>query len=372
LIGKKDYYEILGVSRTASQEEIKQAYRKLARKYHPDVNRNDANAEERFKEINEAYEVLSDAQRRQRYDVYGHEGPSSSGGGGFSPDFGFGDLVDFFFGGRTHPGDRMAGEEGADLRYDLEITLEEAFSGVTKRITVQRLRTCGACSGTGAKPGTGVEVCPTCRGAGQIRHHQATFLGSFSTVQTCPRCHGEGRVIRDPCMACGGSGRARRTDEISVSIPAGVDSGMRVRVPGQGESGTRGMRAGDLYVFIHVREHEFLKRQGDDLICEVPLSFTQAALGCELKIPTLKGEEVPLRIPPGTQSGTSFRLRGHGMPTVNGHRRGDLHVVTRVVTPTSLNAKQRQLLEQFAEASGEHEDGDHKSFLERMKEKLMG
>ncbi|MGQ9525681.1 MAG: molecular chaperone DnaJ [Armatimonadota bacterium] len=370
---KKDYYEVLGVSRNASQDEIKQAYRRLARKYHPDVNPGDRQAEERFKEINEAYEVLSDPERRRQYDVYGHEGLTApAGAGGFTMDFGFGDLVDMFFGGRGRSS-AYAGEEGADLRYDLEITLEEAFTGTTKRITVSRLRECRACSGTGAKPGTRADQCPTCRGVGEVRHHQATFLGSFSTIRTCPRCGGQGRVIRDPCMACDGTGRARRTDELTVDIPAGVDTGMRIRLAGQGESGTYGQRSGDLFVFVHVAEHEFFKRRGDDLTCEIPLSFPQAALGCRLNIPTLDGQEVELNIPAGTQNGETFRLRGHGMPRLNHHGRGDLFIITKVVVPKRLTPKQRRLLEEFAAASDEH-DGEadgHESFFRRMKEKLL-
>jgi len=370
---KKDYYEVLGVSRSAGQNEIKQAYRRLARKYHPDVNPGDRQAEERFKEINEAYEVLSDPEKRRQYDIYGHEGVGTvTGTSGFDVGFGFGDLVDMFFGGRGRSG-AYVGEEGADLRYDLEITLEEAFTGTTKRITVERLRECRACSGSGAKPGTRVDVCPTCRGAGQVRHHQATFLGSFSTIQTCPRCGGQGQVIRDPCTACNGAGRARRRDELSVDIPPGVDTGMRIRLAGQGESGTYGQRSGDLFVFVHVAEHEFFRRRGDDLICEVPLSFPQAALGCRLNIPTLDGQEVELDIPAGTQTGETFRLRGHGMPHVNRHGRGDLDIIVKVVVPKHLNPKQRRLLEEFAAASDEH-DGDtdeHKSFFQRMKEKLL-
>lgn len=374
---KKDYYEILGVPRNASQDEIKQAYRRLARKYHPDVNPNDRQAEEKFKEINEAYEVLSDPEKRSRYDAYGHEGLSTSaaesGFGGFGFDIGFGDLVDMFFGTGRAGGERAVGEEGADLRYDLEITLEEAFSGATKRITVERLRECRACSGTGAKPGTRIDVCPTCRGAGQVRYHRATFLGSFSTIQTCPRCEGQGRVIREPCMACDGTGRARRIDELTVDIPPGVENGMRLRLAGEGESGTRGMRAGDLYVFVHVAEHEFFKRRGADLFCEVPISFPQAALGCELSIPTLDGEEIQVNIPPGTQTGDTFKLRGLGMPRVDRRERGDLHIIVRVVVPKSLTPKQRRLLEEFAAASEEAGDSDEpKSFFQRMKQKLLG
>ncbi len=369
---QKDYYQILGVSRDASQEEIKRAYRRLARQYHPDVNKEDKNAEERFKEINEAYQVLSDPEKRRLYDLYGPEfnrvgaGAPEPGGFGFE-DFPFSDLIDFFF-GSSRPRERTIGEPGADLRLDIEISLEEAFTGVNRRVEVTRLRTCKACRGLGAKPGTAPERCPSCRGTGQVRHTQTTFLGSFSTVVTCSRCRGLGFIIREPCIACQGTGRLRQTEELQVQIPAGVESGMRLRLEGEGEAGTFGQPPGDLYIFVQLKPHPFFRRQGTDLYCEVPISFTQAALGTTLSIPLLDGSHAEVKVPPGTQPGETLRISGKGMPSLSHSHRGDLYVTLRVTIPTQLNAEQRRLLEEFARLSGEKvEGGEIKGFLDKVK-----
>src|SRR5712692_2354159 len=367
----KDYYSTLGVAKTATEKEIKQAYRKLARTHHPDVNQGDSSAEARFKEINEAYEVLSNPEKRQRYDQFGHAGVNGApGAGGFDfGGFGVGDIFDMFFGGATRDaGPRGARvEPGADLRYDLEITLEEAAFGAGRSIEITKLETCTLCKGTGGKEGSRAETCPTCRGQGQVRSTQQTFLGSFSTVTTCPRCRGEGQTIQDPCSRCKGDGRERRTKTLSVKIPAGVDSGARIRFTGEGEAGPRGGPSGDLYVVTRVRPHPVFERQGQDVACEVTISFAKAALGGKVEVPTLEGKEV-LYLPEGTQPGDVFRLAGKGLPEVGRSVRGDQHVVVRVATPTRLNERQRRALHEFAAASGEEvgETGDG-SFFEKIR-----
>jgi molecular chaperone DnaJ len=352
-MSKRDYYEVLGVSRTASDQELKTAYRRLAVKYHPDKNPNDAAAEEKFKEAAEAYSVLSNADQRKRYDRFGHAGVSSSAGAGAwgAPGFGglediLGDLFGFgdvFSGGRGGSR-RSSAQRGADLRYDLEITLEDAANGMTAQLRIPRLEGCTTCNSTGAAPGTQPENCTTCNGTGQVRYQQ----GFFSVARTCHACRGAGRVVKTPCTQCNGAGRVEREKQMEVKIPAGVETGSRLRVPGEGEAGTNGGAAGDLYVVIHVAEHEQFERQGNNLYEAVPISFTQAALGAELMVNTLDGEE-KLKIPMGTQTGTVFRLRGKGMPALGGRGRGDLFVSVTVMTPTSLTREQRKLLEQLAD-----------------------
>jgi molecular chaperone DnaJ len=368
---KRDYYEVLGVSRSATLEEIKKSYRRLARQYHPDVNRA-SGAEEQFKEIAEAYSVLSDTDKRARYDRFGAEG--LNGGGDFNGFGGvdMGDLLNQFFGGMggmPRTGAREAAERGSDLRFDVQITLEEAATGVEKTIEVPRLRMCGVCEGSGAAPGTTPETCPVCRGTGQLRHTQQTILGSFATVTPCAQCRGTGRTIRDPCSACHGEGRVTTEDEIPVRIPAGIEDGTRIQIRGEGESGVRGGPAGDLYVFVFVKEHERFERRGRELYTEMPLSFAQAALGDTVMVQTLFGED-ELHIPAGTQTGTPFRISGAGMPGLHGRGRGDLHVVVRVVTPTKLSDEQKDLLRQFAESEGTRDED--KGFFERLKERLVG
>ena len=353
-MAKRDYYEILGVSRGANEAEIKSAYRKLAVRYHPDKNPGDAEAEEKFKEAAEAYSVLSVAEQRARYDRFGHAGVSSGAGaqanwgaqgfGGIEDIlgdlFGFGDV---FGGGRSGGGRRGAAQRGADLRYDLEMTLEEAAEGMTAQLRVPRLEACDGCKGSGAAPGTQPEACPGCNGTGQVRYQQ----GFFSVARTCGQCRGAGRVIRTPCEQCRGAGRVEREKQIEVKIPAGVETGSRLRLSGEGEGGAQGGPAGDLYVVIHVKEHDVFERQGNNLYASIPITFAQAALGAETTVQTLEGQE-GLKVPAGTQTGTVFRLKGHGMPVLGGRGRGDLFVSVTVVTPTTLTREQRRLLEELA------------------------
>ena len=375
---KRDYYEILGVSRSASAEEVKRAYRRLARKHHPDVNPGDNRAEARLKEINEAYEVLSDPEKRGLYDRFGHSAVSGAPGTadyGFSVDFGgFGDIFDLFFGtgGRQTARQRAAAQRGSDLRYDIELTLEEAATGAQRTIRLSRLKTCDLCEGSGSAPGSRPETCQTCGGTGQVRQQQQTFLGAQIRITTCPRCRGEGRVVSNPCSECGGQGRARRTAEKVVNIPAGVGDGTRVRIPGEGESGLRDGPPGDLYVVIHVKSHEFFERRGNDIWCEVGVTFSQAALGATIKVPTLSGDE-RLHIAEGTQNGEVYTLRERGMPDPRGRGRGDLNVAVRVQTPAKLSEDEKKLLRQFADLRGDNvEVHAEKGFFERVKDALGG
>ena len=367
---KRDYYEVLAVSRTATDQEIKSAYRRLAVKYHPDNNPNDASAEEKFKEAAEAYSVLSDAEQRRRYDRFGHAGVSSSAGGGAwgAPGFGgiediLGDLFGFgdVFGSGRAGGRRTAAQRGSDLRYDLEISLEEAANGMTAQLRIPRLEGCEACSGSGAAPGTQPESCQTCGGSGQVRYQQ----GFFSVARTCHACRGAGRVIKTPCSECKGAGRIEREKQMEVKVPAGVETGSRLRVPGEGEAGTQGGPAGDLYVVIHVAEHDQFERQGSNLYEAVPITFAQAALGAEILVKTLDAEE-KLKVPMGTQTGTVFRLKGKGMPVLGGRGRGDLFVSVTVITPTTLTREQRKLLEQLAEV--ESKDLEDKGLVDKVRD----
>jgi molecular chaperone DnaJ len=372
----KDFYEVLGVDRTASADDIKRAYRSLARKHHPDVADNKAEAEHRFKEINEAYEVLSDPQKRAQYDRYGTVGNGGAGGfgdfgfgQGFGGAGGFGDIFDIFF------GDRMGGQQtqarrsgpsrGSDLRYDLEITLEEAFSGTTREIQFNHLAQCETCSGSGAAAGTLVVPCDRCGGSGVQRMVRQTPLGQFVTQSTCTKCGGEGQVIQQPCQSCGGRGRREVERRLTVKVPAGVDDGSRIRINGNGEAGIRGGSAGDLYVYLSIAPHPLFKRDGQDTYVDVPVSFPQAALGAQITVPSLEGD-LPLSIHTGTQTGTTFRMRGHGMPTVRGSHRGDHVITVHVVVPTKINKRQRELLEEYARAGGDRVD--ERSFLDKVKD----
>ncbi len=352
---KRDYYEVLGVARTANEQEIKSAYRRLAIKYHPDKNPGNTEAEEKFKEAAEAYSILSDADQRRRYDRFGHAGVSSSaagaGAGWGAPGFGgiediLGDLFGFgdVFGGRAGSARRSSAQRGADLRYDLEIALEDAANGMTAQLRIPRLETCEVCKGSGAKAGTEPETCQTCSGAGQVRYQQ----GFFSVARTCSTCRGTGKIIKSPCENCQGAGRVEREKTMEVKIPAGVETGSRLRIAGEGEAGTQGGANGDLYVVIHVAEHESFERQGSNLYSSVPVTFAQAALGAQVNVKTLEGQH-DLKIPAGTQTGTVFRVKGQGMPVLGGRGRGDLFVAVTVVTPTTLTREQRKLLEQLAE-----------------------
>jgi len=378
-MAKRDYYEILGVSRNASTEDIKKAYRKKARQYHPDANPDDPNAEAKFKELSEAYVVLSDPEKRSNYDNFGHAGVDGQGFGGFGGfqggfgDFGgLGDIFEMFFGSGTR---RRAGpERGADIRVDLEITLKEAAFGLEREVKVPRVEECSTCGGSGAAAGSRPVACPACGGKGQVQYAQNTPFGRIIQTRTCERCRGAGKFIEKPCPTCRGSGQVRKTRQIKVKVPAGVDSGSRLRVAGEGEAGIRGGPRGDLYVYIHVKPHKIFKRENDDLICEINITFVQAALGDEVEVPTLEGS-AKIKIPEGTQSGTIFRMKGKGIPNVSGYGRGDQHVVARVVTPVRLSEKQKTILREFARLDSERPlgaSGTDKSIFEKMKDAFMG
>jgi len=386
-MNKRDYYEVLGVNRGANENDIKKAYRKLALQYHPDRNKDDPGAAEKFTEINEAYEILGDPEKRTQYDQFGHaafsgaEGSGGGGFGGFSGFGGFGDLGDLFesvFGGAFGGRGRQTGPQpGADLRLDISISLEEAAVGLEKEVEVPRTEKCDACQGMGSEAGTEPIRCPGCNGLGQVRTIQNTPLGRFQTVRTCPQCNGHGRIIEKPCRECGGGGSVRKIRRIHVRIPAGVDTGSKLRIAGEGEAGMRGGPPGDLYVFIHVKTHPMFERQKDDLRCEFTLSFVQAALGDEIKVPTLDGESA-LRIPEGTQTGSVFRIKGKGMPRLRGHSRGDLHIHITVATPTNLNPQQKELLAEFGKSLGQEVAGAkeasprEKSFLNKVRDAFSG
>lgn len=356
--GKKDYYEILGVGRGASADEIKKAYRKLTRKYHPDANPGDAEAEKKYKEINEANEVLSDPQKRTQYDQFGYVGDMPPGGdfGGFGgPGFGgadfgdlFGDLFGSAFGGSGRRSvDPNAPRRGNDLEYTMQISLEDAFRGVTKKIEVPRLETCPHCGGSGAEPGTKVETCPTCGGRGQVQQTVNTPFGQMAQVTVCPTCHGKGKVVKTPCRECKGQGRVRKQHSVDVKIPAGIDTGIRLRVSSQGEAGINGGPSGDLFLLIEVKPDRRFQRKGDDLNTSVDIKYPQAALGCEVKIETFDGFET-LDIPAGTQPGSKLRIKGRGMPRLRGKGSGDMNILVKVTISKDPSAKERELLEQIA------------------------
>ncbi len=372
-MAKRDYYEVLGVGREATENDLKKAYRQLARKYHPDVNPGNKEAEERFKEINEAYEVLSDPEKRARYDQFGHAGtdPGGFGQGDFQGGFGgFGDIFEMFFGG-GFGGTQRGPRKGADLQLDLDISFEEAAFGVERDVQVTRQEECPACQGSGAEPGTHPSRCPACHGTGQIKVTQATPLGRFQTVRTCSQCHGSGKVINTPCKECRGRGAVRRERKIHVRVPAGVDTGSRLRISGEGEPGTLGGPPGDLYVDISVRPHPLFRRRDFDVLSDHSVSFTQAALGAELQVPTLDGH-VKVKIPEGTQSGTSFRLKNKGIPRLRGYGRGDHHVRIMVITPTNLSERQKELLRELERSLSQENRAGEKGFFEKMKDAFMG
>jgi len=376
-MAKKDFYEVLGLQKGASDDEIKKAFRKLAIKYHPDKNQGDKEAEEKFKEINEAYQVLSDPEKKARYDQYGDADFGAGGYGGYGAegydfsDFGgFGDIFDSFFGGGGGGRRRRGGpEKGSDLEYTITLTFEEAVAGVEKEISITRNEKCETCGGTGAKEGTQPKTCDKCGGTGQIRVQRNTPLGSFMSTSTCDKCGGKGTIITDPCQDCKGSGKIRKNRKITVNIPAGVDTGNVIPLRGQGDDGTNGGPAGDLYVNIRVMPHKLFKRKGYDIFMDSHISFSKAAMGVELKVPTIDGD-VKYSVPAGTQPGTVFRLKGKGVPRVNGHGRGDQYVNVVVDIPKTLNPKQKEALLMYMEASGEisEEDGSKKSFMDKLKD----
>jgi len=372
-MSKKDYYEVLGVNRDASDDDIKKAYRKLAMKYHPDRNPDNPNAEEHFKEAKEAYETLSDGQKRAAYDQYGHAAFEAGGMGGGNPfgaggaqGFDFGDIFgDIFGGGRG--GQRSNVHRGADLRYNLEISLEQAARGTETQIRVPTMAECETCHGSGAKPGTSPTTCTTCGGHGQVRMQQ----GFFSIQQTCPRCHGSGKMIATPCKDCSGSGRIKQHKTLSVKIPAGVDNDDRIRLSGEGEQGANGGPPGDLYVVVHIKPHSVFQRDHNDLHCEMPISFATAALGGEIDIPTLEGS-ARIKIPPETQSGRQFRLRGKGIKGIRSASHGDLHCHVMVETPVNLTERQKELLREFETSLNQQDADKHnpraKSWMDKVKD----
>jgi molecular chaperone DnaJ len=372
-MAQRCYYEVMEVTRTVEFEEIKRSYRKLAVKHHPDKNPGDPTAEGRFREIAEAYDILGDSEKRAAYDRYGHAAfqGGAAGGGGHDPfdlfremfgaSGGGGGVFDHFFGGGAGGGNQDS--RGSDLRYDLRVTLEEAFTGCEKEIELRKLDACDDCSGSGASKGAKVATCSLCRGRGQV----VASRGFFQVAQPCPQCHGAGQTIDKPCKGCGGEGRAEKSSRIKLNIPAGIDEGSRLRSSGGGEAGTRGGGMGDLYVVIHVREHAIFTRDGADLHCRVPIAFVTAALGGEVEVPSLAGP-VKMKVPAGTQGGSDFRIKHHGMPRLQSHAKGDLHVRLEVEVPTKLNAEQRQALEAFGELCGEENTPIHRSFTERLKD----
>jgi len=372
-MAKRDYYEVLGVSKGAGEDEIKKAYRKLARKYHPDVNQDDPQAEKKFKEINEAYEVLSNSQKKAAYDQFGHaandpnfgNGADFSGfGGGFE---GFGDIFDMFFGGGGRQ-QRNGPQRGADLRVDLEVEFKEAAFGKETTIELPRTETCPVCNGNRAKPGTPIKTCPTCKGSGQVQSVQNTAFGRFSTVRACNQCQGTGKIIETPCSECMGRGTVRRQRKIKIKVPPGVDTGHRLRVSGEGEAGERGGAPGDLYVYIRVRPHRRFKRHGDDITLEASISFTQAVLGGKINVPTLDGA-AELKIPEGTKTGTMFRLKGKGFPHLRGYGHGDELVRVEIKTPNKMSPAQKEAVRKLAEAFGE-EVPEEKGFFDKVKDAL--
>ena len=376
-MSKRDYYDVLGLSRGASEQDIKSAFRRLAKDCHPDRNAGDKAAEQKFKELGEAYEALRDPQKRAAYDQFGHaafDGHGGRGAHGFGPDFAssmsdiFDDLFGEFMGGRRGRGQRSGRERGADLRYNMEITLPEAFAGKTAQIRVPTSVTCEACTGSGAKAGTQPSTCPTCGGAGKVRASQ----GFFTIERTCHSCQGRGEIINDPCGSCSGSGRVMRERTLSVNIPAGVEDGTRIRLAGEGEAGMRGGPAGDLYIFLSIKPHEFFQRDGADIFCRVPISMTTAALSGHIDVPTVDGGKTRVKVPEGTETGKQFRLKGKGMPVLRSKVTGDMYIQVEVETPKNLTARQRELLESFERESHGETSPHSAGFFTRVKEFFEG
>jgi len=367
-MSKRDYYEVLGVERGCTEAELKASFRKLAMQFHPDRNPGDNDSEHKFKEINEAYDVLKDGDKRAAYDRFGHAAFEHGGGGGhgFGSDFGstFSDIFEGIFGMGSQRGRGNGRERGSDLRYNMEITLDEAFEGKTAQVRIPTSVTCESCSGTGAKAGTKPKACTSCAGAGKIRHAQ----GFFTLERTCPTCQGRGQVIEDPCKNCSGAGRVTRERTLSVNIPAGVEDGTRIRLAGEGEAGMRGGPPGDLYIFLSLAHHEFFQRDGADLHCRVPISMVTAALGGDFEVPSIDGSKAKVKVPAGTQTGRRFRLTGKGMPVLRSKQTGDMYVQVVVETPQNLSKKQRELLAEFNKLSSEETQPEAAGFLSRVKE----
>ncbi|MEA1960341.1 MAG: molecular chaperone DnaJ [Bacillota bacterium] len=376
MAAKRDYYETLGVSKDASADEIKQAYRQMAKKYHPDLNKEDENAAEKFKEVGEAYEVISDPQKRATYDRYGHDAfDPTKGGTGFDFDNmggGFGDIFDMFFGGNAGGRQRRSGpQQGGDREIRVDINFEDAIFGMEKDIELARIENCEKCGGSGAEPGSKAKTCPHCKGAGQVRSVQNTPFGRFETVKPCPQCKGEGKIIENPCKKCRGTGKVRKKRIINVRIPAGIDTGSRLRIQGEGEEGIRGGPAGDLYITIVVRPHAKFQREGYTLYCNLEINFVQAALGAEIVIPLLGGVEHKLVVPEGIQPGHVIMVKGKGIPHLNSHRTGDLKVIIQVSIPDKLTQRQKELLESFYEDVDDKEDKEGKKGLfDRLKDAM--
>ena len=369
---KRDYYEVLGVSKGASQDEIKKAYRKLAKANHPDLNPGDKTAEARFKEVNEAYEVLSDSDKKARYDQFGHAGvdPNFGAGGGFDGGFDFGDLGDifgsFFGGGFGGARSRTGPQRGESLRTGLTIAFEEAAFGCEKEVTLERVEQCPDCKGSGAAPGTSPETCSNCGGSGAVQQRRQTPMGVFATTGPCPRCGGKGKTISSPCKSCSGTGQIRKRKTVKVSIPAGIDNGQIISLRGQGNAGKNGGPAGDLQIVVSVQPHQLFRRDGSDVYCDAPITFTQAVLGGDLEIPTIDGK-VSYTLPEGTQTGSTFRLKGKGIPNVNGRGRGDQFVTVHIETPRGLSREQKESLRKFSETLKEHNYKERKSWFDKFK-----
>jgi molecular chaperone DnaJ len=372
-MAKADFYEVLGVARSCDDKALKAAFRKLAMQFHPDRNPGDHTAEIKFKEVSAAYECLKDPQKRAAYDRYGHAAFENGGNGGFNGDFtsSMSDIFDNIFGdmmGGRRGGRRAGREPGADLRYNMEITLEEAYSGKTAEIEVPTKAACPTCSGSGAKPGSTPKTCPSCDGHGRVRAAQ----GFFSIERTCPTCQGRGSVISDPCAECHGSGRVNEERKLSVNIPAGIEDGTRIRLAGEGEAGARGGPAGDLYIFLSIKPHEFFQRDGADIFCRVPISMTTAALGGEFQVPTIDGGKTRVKVPESTQSGKQFRLKGKGMPVLRSSQVGDMYIQVVVETPRNLTRRQRELMEEFEQASSAENNPESTGFFARVRDFLEG
>ncbi len=375
-MAKKDYYEVLGLSKDADEKEIKSAFRKLAKQYHPDLNPDNKEAEAKFKEVNEAYEVLSDSDKKAKYDKFGHAAfdPNQGfGGGGFSGGgFGgfediFGDIFGDMFGGGGRSSQRTGPRPGSDLKLKIDITFEEAAFGTKKEIKINRVEKCSTCDGSGAKKGTSKKTCSTCGGTGTVRTVQRTPFGQFASTQTCSTCRGTGEIVENPCTSCNGTGKEKKSRNITINIPAGVDTNSVIPLRGEGNHGDKGAPAGDLYVYINVKDHEIFERDGDDVWCEIPISFTKAALGGSIEVPTLEGK-VKYEVPSGTQTGTVFRLKNRGIKNVRSTNKGDQYVKVKIEVPKKLTDKQKQILSQFAEESGETNGGEKKGFFDKIKD----